>query len=74
MPFEKGGLWRNWVGNQSCISRYKASPTSEAQLCEMVAEADAADLPVRVAGSGHSFTPVVGTTGLRLSLAEMKGS
>ncbi|WAJ28537.1 D-arabinono-1,4-lactone oxidase [Antarcticirhabdus aurantiaca] len=73
MAFEKGGLWRNWVGNQSCISRYKASPESEAQLCEMVAEADAADLPVRVAGSGHSFTPVVGTTGLRLSLEKMKG-
>lgn len=73
MAFEKGGLWRNWVGNQSCISRYKASPESEAQLCEMVAQADAADLPVRVAGSGHSFTPVVGTTGLRLSLEKMKG-
>ena len=73
MAFEKGGLWRNWVGNQSCISRYKAAPDSEAQLCNMVAEADAADLPVRVAGSGHSFTPVVGTTGLRLSLENMKG-
>ena len=73
MTFEKGGLWRNWVGNQSCISRYKAMPTEEAQLCEMVAEADRLDLPVRVAGSGHSFTPVVGTSGLRLSLQEMKG-
>lgn len=73
MTFEKGGLWRNWVGNQSCISRYKAMPTDEAQLCEMVAEADRLDLPVRVAGSGHSFTPVVGTSGLRLSLQEMRG-
>lgn len=73
MTFEKGGLWRNWVGNQSCISRYKAMPTEEAQLCEMVAEADRLDLPVRVAGSGHSFTPVVGTSGLRLSFQEMKG-
>ncbi len=72
MTFEKGGLWRNWVGNQSCISRYKAMPTEEAQLCEMVAEADRLDLPVRVAGSGHSFTPVVGTSGLRLSLQEMR--
>ncbi len=73
MDFEKGGLWRNWVGNQSCIARYKAAPTQEAQLCEMVAEADRLDLNVRVAGSGHSFTPVVGTGGLLLSLAQMQG-
>jgi FAD/FMN-containing dehydrogenase len=73
MVFEKGGLWRNWVGNQSCIARYKAAPTQEAQLCEMVAEADRLDLNLRVAGSGHSFTPVVGTGGLLLSLAQMQG-
>jgi FAD/FMN-containing dehydrogenase len=73
MDFEKGGLWRNWVGNQSCISRYKAAPETEAQLAEMVAEADARDLNLRVAGSGHSFTPVVGTNGLLLSLANLRG-
>jgi FAD/FMN-containing dehydrogenase len=73
MDFEKGGLWRNWVGNQSCISRYKGAPESEAQLAEMVAEADARDLNLRVAGSGHSFTPVVGTNGLLLSLANLRG-
>jgi FAD/FMN-containing dehydrogenase len=73
MNFEKGGLWRNWVGNQSCISRYKAAPENEAQLAEMVAEADARDLNLRVAGSGHSFTPVVGTNGLLLSLANLRG-
>ena len=73
MQFEKGGLWRNWVGNQSCIARYKGAPTSEDQLCEMLAEADRRDLNVRVAGSGHSFTPVVGTGGLLLSLAQMQG-
>ena len=69
MPFEKAGLWRNWVGNQSCIARYKGAPTREEQVCEMVAEADGLDLNVRVAGSGHSFTPVVSTGGLLLSLA-----
>lgn len=73
MDFEKGGLWRNWAGNQSSIARYKAAPTQEAQLCEMVAEADRLNLNLRVAGSGHSFTPVVGTGGLLLSLAQMQG-
>ncbi len=73
MEFEKGGLWRNWVGNQSCVPRYKAAPGSEALLAEMVREADARDLNIRVAGSGHSFTPVVGTGGLLLSLVNMSG-
>jgi len=73
MNLEKGGHWRNWVGNQSCISRYKGAPASEAQLAQMVAEANAHNLNIRVAGSGHSFTPVVGTGGVLLSLAGMKG-
>jgi FAD/FMN-containing dehydrogenase len=73
MNLEKGGHWRNWVGNQSCISRYKGAPASEAQLAEMVAEANKQGLNIRVAGSGHSFTPVVGTGGVLLSLAGMKG-
>ncbi len=70
---EKGGHWRNWVGNQSCVSRYKGAPENEAQLSEMVHEANAAGLNLRVAGSGHSFTPVVGTGGVLLSLANMRG-
>jgi len=72
MELEKGGLWRNWVGNQSCIARYKAAPDREALLAEMLSEANDRDLPVRCAGSGHSFTPVVGTGGLLLSLAELR--
>ena len=47
MPFEKGGLWRNWVGNQTCVARYKSAPSTEEQVCQMVAEADALDLNVR---------------------------
>lgn len=73
MTLEKGGHWRNWVGNQSCISRYKGAPQTEEQLCEMVREAAARDLSIRVAGSGHSFTPVVGTGGVLLSLVGMRG-
>lgn len=73
MEFERGGFWRNWVGNQSCVPRFKAAPQEESELAAMVAAANARDLNVRVAGSGHSFTPVVGTGGLLLSLANMRG-
>ncbi|WP_454951681.1 D-arabinono-1,4-lactone oxidase [Ensifer soli] len=70
---EKGGLWRNWVGNQSCIPRQRGAPTSEEMLAQMVAEAASEGLAVRCAGSGHSFTPVALTSGLHLTLSEMQG-
>lgn len=69
----EGGHWRNWVGNQDCIAAAKGLPSSEDELCEMVKTATSMDLNVRCAGSGHSFTAVVPTSGLLLSLSEMRG-
>ena len=68
-----GGHWRNWVGNQSFVARHKAEPASEDELAVLVREAARQNLGVRVAGSGHSFTPVVATSGLLLSLKNMQG-
>ncbi|MDO5630236.1 MAG: D-arabinono-1,4-lactone oxidase [Paracoccus sp. (in: a-proteobacteria)] len=65
--------WRNWVGNQSCIRAARAAPASEDELCALIADATAKGQNVRVAGSGHSFTPVALTSGLHLTLANMKG-
>src|ERR1700684_3808076 len=68
-----GGHWRNWVGNQSFIARHMAEPGSEDELAALVRKASRQNLPVRVAGSGHSFTPLVATSGLLLSLENMRG-
>src|SRR5271156_7134674 len=68
-----GGHWRNWVGNQSFIARHKAEPGSEDELSAVVREASRQNLSIRVAGSGHSFTPIVATSGLLLSLTNMQG-
>src|SRR5258708_15489569 len=68
-----GGHWRNWVGNQSFIVRHMEEPGSEDELAALMREASRQDLPLRVAGSGHSFTPVVFTSGLLLSLENMQG-
>ena len=73
MELQKGGVWRNWVGNQYCVPQFRAAPTTEAELAELVHEADVRDLGVRVSGSGHSFTPVVGTSGILLSLEHLRG-
>jgi len=56
--------WTNWVGNQSCEPAQLAAPRSEDEVAELVASA----ARVRVAGAGHSFTPVVATDGLLLDL------
>ena len=68
-----GGHWRNWVGNQSFVARHKGEPASEDELAALVREASRQNLGVRVEGSGHSFTPVVATSGLLLSLKNMQG-
>ena len=65
--------WRNWVGNQSCIRQETGAPTSDDELSALVADATARGLDVRVAGSGHSFTPVALTSGLHLTLAQLNG-
>ena len=56
--------WANWVGNQQCTPARIAAPSSEDEVAALVAGAGR----VRVAGAGHSFTPVVLTDGLLLDL------
>jgi FAD/FMN-containing dehydrogenase len=68
-----GGHWRNWVGNQCFIARHIAEPGSEDELAAIVREASRQSLSMRVAGSGHSFTPIVATSGSPLSLKNMQG-
>ena len=62
----QGGYWRNWVG-KPILHR-----PAQGGAC-LVHEASRQNLPIRVAGSGHSFTPVVATSGLLLSLKNMQG-
>jgi FAD/FMN-containing dehydrogenase len=68
-----GVTWTNWAGNQSCRPRRVATPADEAEVAELVAAAARAGERVRVAGGGHSFTPVVATDGLLLDLRRMSG-
>lgn len=61
--------WTNWVGNQTCAPAELAAPQSEDEVAELVATAS----EVRVAGAGHSFTPVVLTDGLLLDVRGLGG-
>jgi FAD/FMN-containing dehydrogenase len=65
--------WRNWVGNQSFTPGYAAAPRDHEEVAALVRDARTRGLGVRVAGAGHSFTPVVETDGLLLDLSALSG-
>ena len=65
--------WSNWAGNVTCEPRVRAAPASEAEVVAALHDAARAGLGVRVAGSGHSFSPLVATDGMLLSLDALAG-
>jgi len=69
----EGALWRNWGQNQVCAPALYAEPRTEAELVAAVREGLAAGLSIRVAGTGHSSSPLVQTGGLLLSLQHLSG-
>ena len=60
--------WRNWAGNQACAPVAVEHPASEDELVALVKTAAAADHPVKVVGSGHSFTDIACTDGYQVQL------
>jgi FAD/FMN-containing dehydrogenase len=61
------------VGNQSFTPGRVAAPTDEEEVAALVRQAAERGEAIRVAGSGHSFTPVVETDGLLLDLSALTG-
>ncbi|MEV5539132.1 D-arabinono-1,4-lactone oxidase [Saccharopolyspora shandongensis] len=66
-------IWTNWGGNQTCTAAVFARPRDETEVVAAVRHAIDRGLNVRVAGSGHSFTPVVPTGGMLLDLTRLTG-
>lgn len=65
--------WTNWVGSQSFTPAFTAAPRDEEEVIAIVRQAAEQGLGVRVAGAGHSFTPVVETSGVGLDLSALRG-
>lgn len=65
--------WKNWVGNQSFTPAFAAAPRDEEEVAAVVRQAAERGIGVRVAGAGHSFTPVVETDGALLDLRALSG-
>lgn len=63
-------LWRNWSGIQHSYPDQRLAPRDEGELAAAILTAPA---PVRAVGAGHSFTPLVPTTGALVTLDAMSG-
>lgn len=61
-------VWSNWAGNQRCAPDVIAHPSGTEEIAAAVKDAAAAGRPVKVVGSGHSFTDAACTTGTLIQL------
>jgi FAD/FMN-containing dehydrogenase len=69
MPME----WSNWSGSVRCRPHGLEMPASEDEIVRVVRAAIREGRSMRVAGTGHSFTPLVATTGTLISLDHWQG-
>lgn len=65
--------WQNWSRSVRCTPAEIVYPGSEAELIDLVRRCAAAGRRVRVVGAGHSFTPLVATDDVLVSLDRWAG-
>jgi FAD-linked oxidoreductase len=70
MPMPGKARWSNWSGHVTAEPQLVAAPAGLDELADQVRNAPA---PVRMAGAGHSFTPLVKSDGTILSLEHFTG-
>jgi L-gulono-1,4-lactone dehydrogenase len=66
-------VWRNWAGNETARPARIATPRSAQEVADEVRRAGADGLTVRMAGTGHSFTPAAATDGVLLRPGGLTG-
>jgi FAD-linked oxidoreductase len=69
----QAGQWSNWSGSVKCSPDEVLKPRTIDELTKMIGEYGRAGHHIRVAGSGHSFTPIVQSNGVLLSMEEIQG-
>lgn len=66
-------IWRNWSGAVQCRPQQILAPRTIDELQQTVARVSASGGKLRVAGSGHSFVPLVETDATLLTLDAIGG-
>ena len=65
--------WSNWSGSVKCTPLQVVEPRNIEELARMIGQYGRDGRHVRVVGSGHSFTPLVQTNDVLVSLEQMQG-
>ena len=65
-----GGKWSNWSSAVVCKPRQVIVPRDEVELAGAIRSAEG---PVRVPGTGHSFTPLCASDGMMVDMAAFSG-
>ncbi|WP_028546116.1 D-arabinono-1,4-lactone oxidase [Paenibacillus taiwanensis] len=65
--------WRNWSGLVRSRLQEVWYPTTSEEIAEALKEAGRSGKTIRMVGSSHSFTPLVATDCIHLSLDQMQG-
>ncbi len=64
---------RNWARNVEFYPREIINPSDETQISDVINESQKSGRKVRVKGSAHSFTPLLATPDVLLSLDRLQG-
>ena len=72
-PESNLGGWQNWSGGVHCNPQRIETAASEAAVAKLVREATHQGRAIRVAGAGHSFSPLCRTDGILLTLEGLTG-
>ncbi len=65
--------WQNWSGAVQCEPKEILFPNSEEAIVQIVRKAIKENKKIRVVGTGHSFTSIVHTNEMLISLDELQG-
>ena len=66
-------IWKNWSESVHCEPEQYVEPENISQLQTIVRQANQARRNIRVVGAGHSFTPLVATSEIMVSLRHLVG-
>ncbi|TDC84973.1 FAD-binding protein [Micromonospora sp. KC606] len=70
---QPGRRWQTWSGTVGCRPAQLLAPTTEDAVVAVVRAAGERGIPVRAAGSGHSFNALACTDGVLLDLSRYRG-
>src|SRR5579863_4153465 len=73
MSTKKAERWSNWSGSVTSLPQQVIKPGSVEELSTLIGEYGRDGRHVRVVGSGHSFTPLVQTNDVLISLDDLQG-